>query len=56
MIQLRGRGEVELVSGDFTMVPVLDKERGPGEKVVMNLQRRASILEEEIHRLLASRS
>ena len=53
MIYLRRRSEVELVSWDITVTLVPDIECGPGQNVVMNLLRRATILEDERDRLLA---
>jgi hypothetical protein len=55
MIHLRCRSEVELVSWDITVMLVSDIECGPGQNVVMNLLRRATIFEDERDRLLAVR-
>ncbi len=54
MIHLRCRGQVQLASGDIAAIWVPDVERGPGQKVVVNLLRRAAVFEDERDRNLAA--
>ena len=53
LIDLRCRSKVELVSRDFATMLVPDIKCCPGQNVVMNLLRRATILEYQCDRLLA---
>jgi hypothetical protein len=55
MVHLFCGRQVELVKRDDAALLILDVECGPGEKVVMNLLRRAAILEDERDRIFAGR-
>jgi hypothetical protein len=47
VIYLLCRGEINLVDGDIAAMLVADVESGPGQSVVVNLLRRATVLEDE---------
>jgi len=47
VIYLLGRGEIKLVDWDIATVLIADVESGPGQGVVVNLLRRATVFEDE---------
>jgi hypothetical protein len=54
-IHLRCRSKVELISRDVTVRLIPNIECGRSQNVVMNLLRRATILEDEGHSFFAGR-
>jgi hypothetical protein len=54
VIHIRCRSQVEQVSWDNTVTLIQDVKCGPGQKVVMNLLRRATVSEDKRDRILAA--